>query len=453
MAPDPVAPAGADPTVALVGALNGGRYRRWKEVAGYAIVAWTLGMKGYARARTFQQARSFSVTVCDLDDIYVDVQRWLLDRIPDEERRGLMASSHKGRLPSRPPGFGGGEQDCMPADEPGHRQKPRRQVHLTYDGTKAQVVDMNGHAVTVTSEKRTWGDADKGNYGDPAKITFTATNRAGQRAAVAFLQEVADAFEAARSDNAADIWIGTRWGDWQRVREIPPRPLTSVVLAGDLRDQLVDDLERFLADEEIYVRLGLPYHRGILLHGPAGTGKTSVAKVLAGHLGLDIYCLPLSSMKEDTDIGRMLANVGPRSMLLIEDIDVVHAAKDRDSTDEVVGGVTLTGLLNALDGVATPHGSIVLMTTNRLEVLDAALRRPGRADLTVLIDYLDDEQMGRLFQAIYGPTQVGTIPWLGGRRVSPAEVVEVLKPHLRDPSAGLEALVRFMASDPVPVHE
>jgi chaperone BCS1 len=325
---------------------------------------------------------------------------------------------------------------------------PERRVHLTYDGSKTQRVDIDGHAVMVSTEKRNYGDANKGDYGDPAKTTFTATDRAGREAAVAFLQEVATAYENNRRDNAADIYVGTRWGDWQRVREIPPRPLESVVLAGDLRERLVDDLTRFMAEEETYVRLGLPYHRGYLLHGPAGTGKTSIAKVLAGHLGLDIYVLPLSSMQADTDLSRMLANVGSRAMLLLEDIDVVHAAKSRDDTTP---GISLSGLLNALDGVATPHGSIHLMTTNKLDVLDEALTRPGRADQTVLIDYLDDEQLGRLVASIYGDNLPGQIPWLDGRQLTPAAVVEAIKAHLDDPEAGFRA-VKALVESTEPVH-
>ena len=65
----------------------------------------------------------------------------------------------------------------------------------------------------------------------------------------------------------------------------------------------------------------------------------------------------------------------PSGMLLLEDIDVFHAAARRDDD---AGSITLSGLLNALDGIATPHGLLTVLTTNTPEVLDHAVVRAGR---------------------------------------------------------------------------
>lgn len=76
-----------------------------------------------------------------------------------------------------------------------------------------------------------------------------------------------------------------------------------------------------------------------------------------------------------------------------------HSTRVR--TDESPG-VTMDGLLNALDGMLTPHGLITCMTTNHAEVLDPALVRPGRVDLAMEFGYLDADQLRRLLKAFMG---------------------------------------------------
>jgi len=78
--------------------------------------------------------------------------------------------------------------------------------------------------------------------------------------------------------------------------------------------------------------------------------------------------------------------------VVLEDIDTVTAAKDRDKSD----GVTMQGLLNVLDGFQSPHGVITIMTTNHRETLDPAIIRPGRVDLEESLSAMDDSQLRKL---------------------------------------------------------
>lgn len=385
-------------------------------------------MQARSRIKAWQSERAYTVSVTENDDIYADVQEWLLDRIPPDQRRGLLAATKRG---GHSRSYNSGE--CEP--ESSSTRRVARSVFLAYDGAKTQTVSIDGHNVTVAITKREYGNQDSHMWGEPARITFTAEDLPGREAAVQFLQQVADAYEKRRK--GASLYVATKWGDWQRANDFPARPIGSVVLAGTQREDLISDLQRFIQDEEVYTRLGLPWHRGYLFHGPAGSGKTSIAKALAGYLGLDMYYMPLGDLASDTDLARLITNLEPRSVLLLEDIDIAHAAKTRDDKDK---GVSLSGLLQALDGVLTPWGLVTIMTSNNPEALDDALVRVGRVDRTVLIDYLDDDQLHRLLATIVGDVSPDGLPSVEGAKITPAEVIELAKPHLRDPSAALDAV-------------
>lgn len=105
-------------------------------------------------------------------------------------------------------------------------------------------------------------------------------------------------------------------------------------------------------------------------------------------------------------------------IILLEDVDAAFPNRDNlDDDDDKKDGkkkqqiqqlnengsgkVTLRGLLNALDGVASTEGRIIFLTTNYIDRLDSAMTRPGRVDLKVLIDLPDDDQLFRMFAHFY----------------------------------------------------
>lgn len=272
----------------------------------------------------------------------------------------------------------------------------------------------------------------------PERIVFTCSSEAARDAVLVFLTELA---EAEYGTMVPRLFVVDRWGSsWNRV-DLPPRNLDTVILRRGQRDNIVGNLQRFLDEEAVYTRLGLPWHRGYLFHGPPGTGKTSLAKALAGHFGLDVYYVPLSDMKNDTNLLSLFASIPPRSMLVLEDVDVVHAAKSRDDAES--DGISLSGLLNALDGLATPHGLITIMTTNDVGALDKALIRPGRADWIEELGYVDADQLRRLVRLATGEEWNDGVP-AHKAPLTHADILEVLKRHFDDPSAGVVALKEFL---------
>lgn len=171
---------------------------------------------------------------------------------------------------------------------------------------------------------------------------------------------------------------------WVRVDGKISRPLSSVILPEGATDHLMRDIRVFLDSKDWYRQAGIPYHRGYLLHGLPGTGKSSLVEGLAHELKKDIYLMHLSAV-QDRDLPSLFADLNPGSVLLMEDVDCVQSTQDRESrqgdNSSSLPSLTLSGLLNVLDGLQAPDGVMYFMTTNHRGKLDPALIRPGRVDV------------------------------------------------------------------------
>jgi len=106
----------------------------------------------------------------------------------------------------------------------------------------------------------------------------------------------------------------------------------------------------------------------------------------------------------DDKLNHLLMNAPERSFILLEDVDAAFNNRVQTSEDGYQSGVTFSGLLNALDGVASSEERIIFMTTNHLERLDSALIRPGRVDLMEYFGDASSEQVRTLFLRFYGST-------------------------------------------------
>ena len=196
---------------------------------------------------------------------------------------------------------------------------------------------------------------------------------------------------------------------WDNVEGYAPRLLESVVLEPGEKEHLIEDILQFRKSKHRYQRLGIPYHRGYLFYGPPGTGKTSLVSALAAHLGLSIYT---ANLTEFTDRSLMSAvnQVPANSVLLFEDIDCMRNSQSREDSAGITdtkqnassqGGVTLSGLLNVLDGFYAPTGVLFVMTTNHMEKLDPALLRPGRIDYRIYLGKASDRQKLELYRRFF----------------------------------------------------
>src|SRR5579872_3428856 len=182
--------------------------------------------------------------------------------------------------------------------------------------------------------------------------------------------------------------------NWECVSRRPPRQLDSVLLDGH-ETRIRDDLNTFYKTKDWYRHMGIPWRRGYLLYGVPGSGKSSLAFALAGNLGLDIYIINLSNKKlEDHELIALIARIPKRSVLLLEDIDAAFNGREKVNSAD---GLTFSGLLNALDGVASKDGLVTFLSTNHIDKLDSALIRPGRCDMKLEFRNATHSQLRQLF--------------------------------------------------------
>ena len=181
----------------------------------------------------------------------------------------------------------------------------------------------------------------------------------------------------------------------------------------------VQEVVDFLKDPDRYVKLGAQIPKGVLLVGPPGTGKTLLAKAVAGEADVEFLSVSGSAFIEMfvgvgasrvRDLFEQAKKVAP-AIIFIDEIDAI--GKSRASGGPMGGNdereQTLNQLLAEMDGFATESAPvIVLAATNRPEVLDPALLRPGRFDRQVLVDKPDFEGRKEILNVHIKGVKVGT---------------------------------------------
>ena len=176
-----------------------------------------------------------------------------------------------------------------------------------------------------------------------------------------------------------------------------PKTTFADVAGIDSEKQELSEIVDFLKDKDKYKSLGARVPRGVLLSGQPGTGKTLLARAIAGEANVPFFAasgsdfsgiivgLGVAKIKEIFEMAKRNAPC----ILFIDEIDAIGQKRSTHSYNDQDREQTLNQLLIEMDGFANDTGIIVIGATNRVDMLDAALLRPGRFDRQVYIELPD----------------------------------------------------------------
>lgn len=231
------------------------------------------------------------------------------------------------------------------------------------------------------------------------------------RSHILFNEIIANIKETTKKQDMTVYYMGGDHKEW--ICEQPKRFLTSIILSKANRVKLTNHLTRFTSTEQWFLKHGIPYQLGILLYGPPGTGKTSLIRAIAAELNKDIITV--------TDVASLVTSSQrfSDSIIVAEEIDTFGLSKRSEETpsnktlekneclddyatyQSAYGKFSLGKILNALDGVISNHGRIIILTSNKRDVLDSALLRPGRIDLQLEIGYFTIEMFAEFLARFF----------------------------------------------------
>ncbi|KAH7846371.1 hypothetical protein Vadar_013175 [Vaccinium darrowii] len=231
------------------------------------------------------------------------------------------------------------------------------------------------------------------------------------------------------------------------------------------KKEIINDLITFTKSKDYYKKIGKAWKRDYLLFGPPGTGKSTMIAAMANLLEYDVYDLELTTVKDNTELRKLLIDTSSKSIIVIEDIDcsldLTGQRKKKEEKDEEGDAkdptskkkkedqeksnesskVTLSGLLNFIDGLWSACGGerIIVFTTNYVEKLDPALIRRGRMDKHIELSYYCFEAfkvLARNYLDLESHDLFETIgKLLEETKSSPADVAENLMPKSAEEDA------------------
>jgi chaperone BCS1 len=254
--------------------------------------------------------------------------------------------------------------------------------------------------------------------------------------------------KAIPKENKANVSSLFVWYDhfWKQAVTQPARSLDSILISREKLNTILSHLDTFTQSQKWYDERGIPYRTGLCFHGVPGTGKTSLVKALCAYLKRDLYVLSLVGLSDKT-IQEAFLEIPKCALVLIEDIDTFSFTRKRssssteksDTDQDIEYPLSLSGLLNAVDGAANSDGRILVISTNHLEKLDPALIRPGRVDHFVELNYLETETFGQAFKLFYPSFEIPQ----GVRfrkNVTPAEFQNLVLKNRENPLAVIQAV-------------
>lgn len=169
-------------------------------------------------------------------------------------------------------------------------------------------------------------------------------------------------------------------GYWECLCKLNKRDFDTVFV--NKKKEIIDDLEEFISSESDYKLFGHSYKRNYLFYGPPGNGKTSFITAIASKYNFRVYLVSFSSLMTDEIFKKTINTISKNAILVMEDIDVLFTENNKN--------LSMSAVLNTMDGLARKGRIISIMTTNNFEVLSDVFKRPGRVDMLVEFNKVDE---------------------------------------------------------------
>ncbi|KAL6960688.1 AAA-ATPase ASD, mitochondrial [Sarracenia purpurea var. burkii] len=277
------------------------------------------------------------------------------------------------------------------------------------------------------------------------------------------------------TNNQTEQWVHSRRTMWSHIVFEHPATFETLAMEPNKKREIINDLITFSKAKDYYAKIGKAWKRGYLLHGPPGTGKSTMIAAMANLLEYDVYDLELTAVKNNTELRKLLIETTSKSIIVIEDIDCSldltgqrkkekgekdgkkkdekdPISKKKDEEESKSSKVTLSGLLNFIDGLWSACGGerIIVFTTNYVEKLDPALIRRGRMDKHIELSYCCFESFKVLARNYLDLDSHRLFPivqrLLEETNMTPADVAENLMPKSaeEDPDSCLENLIKAL---------
>ena len=290
-------------------------------------------------------------------------------------------------------------------------KKSQTSLITLYDG---HTVTIKYHGLNITITKYTVKTIDKTESRYIQLKTFDKTIKNLKN----FLFEINDMYSAYQKETEWEPSVYTLSKDlhFGRYSLDNIKTFDSIVLNPDEKQNLINDLDIFMASEEKYKKLGIAWKRGYLLHGPPGCGKSSLVQAISFRTKMSIYIMNLNDYQTDRDFINAYSQIPSNSIILFEDIDaqtdivksrseIEESAKDSKKSDPfsecIRSTLSLSAVLNEIDGIKGCHRKIIIMNTNHPEKLDPALIRPGRMDYHYSLTRCSRQVIGLFFERFY----------------------------------------------------